>query len=486
MKNGMQLLFAIVVTGLGALNGCAVNPATGKTDFVLMSEAQEVALGRKYHAQVIKQYGRYEDKALQAYVRRIGRKLAAHSHRKNLIYRFTVLDSKAINAFALPGGYIYVNRGLLAYLDSEAELAAVLAHEIGHVTARHSVRQYTAAVTTGLLGAIIAARTGTQAASDLSRALGAAIVRGYGREHELEADRLGAEYLARSGYDPEAMIAVIRVLKAQEEYEKKLAREEHRKPNVYHGVFATHPDNDKRLQTVVAAARAQQVSQPATGRETFLRAIDQLVFGDSPREGVVRGNHFYHEDLDFTLDFPPGWRIINSATQLIARAPGGDALLQLAATDRNLRIPPGEFLRKRLNVSDVHDGRPLRVHDLEAYTAWGQMKGPWGYRDTRVTVIYHGDKAFILLGAAKNSTARAGMETAYQRTLASFRPMTGDDHEKARPRRIHLYQAQAGDRYETLAARCLFSDHPVDRLRLINQAYPDGEPTPGEMIKLVY
>ena len=188
------------------LAGCAVNPATGRTDFVMMSEQQEIDLGRNYAREITKQYPRYADEKLQAYVQRVGERVARNSHRGNLDYRFTVVDSPDINAFAIPGGHVYIHRGLMAYLGSEAELAAVLGHEVGHVTARHSVRQQSQSAAWGILGSAVAIGTGVGAAGDVTNALGTAFVRGYGRDMELEADGFGAQYLARSGYDPQAMI----------------------------------------------------------------------------------------------------------------------------------------------------------------------------------------------------------------------------------------------------------------------------------------
>jgi predicted Zn-dependent protease len=173
------------------ISSCAVNPVTGQQDLVLMSESDELALGRKTNAEVLKQYTIYDNPALQSYVQTVGEKLAAKSHRSNLIYRFTVLDSKDVNAFALPGGYIYITRGLMAYLNSEAELAAVLGHEVGHVTARHSVRQYSATQLANI-GAVLTSifvPGMTQASNQLVQFAGGALLRGYGRTHELEADK---------------------------------------------------------------------------------------------------------------------------------------------------------------------------------------------------------------------------------------------------------------------------------------------------------
>jgi predicted Zn-dependent protease len=239
--NARALLFAAAVAASLAAGGCATNPVTGKSDVVTMSVAQEVELGRKMHPQILREYGRYEDPALQAYVSELGQRIVAKSHRPDLQYTFTVLDSEEVNAFALPG-YVYITRGIMAYLNSEAELAAVLGHEVGHITARHSVRQQAGATATGVGATLVGILTGSGDLAGLTNMAGTALVRGYGRDMELEADQLGAEYLNRLGYPPEAMIDVVRLLKNQEMLELQLARQEGREPRVYHGVFSTHPD----------------------------------------------------------------------------------------------------------------------------------------------------------------------------------------------------------------------------------------------------
>ena len=189
MKIYFLLLLLIV-----SLVSCAVNPVTGKQDFVMISEEQEIQMGREYNSQILKMNPVYQDQKLQDYVQSIGESLALKSHRPNLIYRFTVLDSPDINAFALPGGYIYINRGLMSYFSSEEELAAVLGHEIGHVTARHSVRQYSQSQLMGILSAAIEINSGRTAGNIANLASGA-LLSGYGREMELEADDLGAQYI---------------------------------------------------------------------------------------------------------------------------------------------------------------------------------------------------------------------------------------------------------------------------------------------------
>jgi len=379
-----------------------------------------------------------------------------------------------------------VARGLLAYLNSEAELAAVLGHEIGHVAARHAVRQYTAATTLGILGAVIAGTTGVQGAGDLAQVISTAIVRGYGRRHELEADRLGATYLARAGYPPEAILEVLRVLKAQEEFEKKLAREEHREPRIYHGVFATHPDNDERLQAVVEAARPFFEGAPkrTLDDEAFLQRLEGLVYGHRREDGVIRGNRFYHGPLGFALRFPAGWRIENTPERLIARSPDGELLVQLTTTDLNRRLTPRAFLQRRLGVREPREGQSLEVHGLPGYTALGRADTPWGRRTVRYVVIFLDDRAYILAGAARKPDDPRRDRTTLA-TARSFHRLAPDERRLAEPLRLRLIRATPGLTYARLAQRSALSDHAQDILRLLNHDWPTGEPEPGRLVKLV-
>ena len=243
------------LTMTGSLSSCSTNPVTGERDLTLLSEDEETELGRTSHIQVMKSYRPYQDLKLLQYVTELGEKLAAVSHRKELIYHFTILDSPQVNAFAIPGGYVYITRGMLAYLGSEAELSGVLGHELGHITARHGVKQYSKNQVTSILTTVFSIVVGNRQISNLSRLATQAILRGFGREAELEADKIGAEYIAKVGYNPEALQNVIGVLKNQEEFDKVLAEEENREPYAYHGIFSSHPDNDKRLQEVIKAAK---------------------------------------------------------------------------------------------------------------------------------------------------------------------------------------------------------------------------------------
>lgn len=477
------LLTAALAAGLA---GCATNPVTGSSDFVLMTEEQEIALGRQMHPQILQEMSLYDNARLNTYVQRVGEQLAAKSHRPELIYRFTVLDSQDVNAFALPGGYIYITRGLLAYLNSEAELAAVLGHEIGHVTARHTVRQHSAATATGLIGAILAGASGVQGAGDLANIAGTAIVRGYGREHELEADRLGAEYLARSGYDPQAMLRVIDVLKDQESFEIQRAKEEGREPHVYHGLFSTHPDNDQRLQEVVGAANKLVAPDgDATNRAGFLTQLDGLTFGDSEKEGIRRGNRFYHRDLDFALEFPAGWNIENRSDRLLAQSPDADGMMQFTTQDLNKRISPQAFMSERLKLADIRNGEEIELDGMQGYTGIAEQNTSFGRLPVRYVVLYRGDKALIFAGLSKARGMPYKYDTEILRTARSFHRLTDRERALATAQRIHVIPAGQNTRFTALARDSAIPNHPEAQLRLLNGYYPDGEPQPGESIKIV-
>ncbi|WFC60878.1 peptidase M48 Ste24p [Pseudomonas sp. REST10] len=462
------------------LTGCAVNPATGRTDFVMMSERQELDLGARYNQEILKQNPPYADAKLQAYIQRVGERVARNSHRNQLSYVFTLVDSPDVNAFALPGGYIYIHRGLLAYLNSEAELAAVLGHEIGHVTARHSVRQQSQSTAWGLLGQAAAIGTGVGAVGDLTSVMGNAFVRGYGRDMELEADGLGAQYLARSGYDPQAMIEVVKVLKSQEDFAREQAARRGEAPaqGGYHGLFDTHPDNDRRLQEVIGPARALVGGNQEVGRDAFLQRLDGLVFGDSAASGIRRGRHFYHGELDFTLTYPQGWQLVNRADVLIGHTPDEQAFIAMTLEPADKALAPAEYLRKRVGNQRLVAGEELRLGTLRGYTAILQ-----GQAARRVAVIYRGDSAYLFVAAVKGRASLESEDERFLDVIRSYRPLKATERKLAEPVRLHLVRAKAGQGMAGLARNSPLPSDGEAQLRLLNGLYPAGEPRAGQWLK---
>lgn len=478
----MKLRFLLLLPLLVQLSGCAVNPATGKTDFVMMSERQEIELGRNYAQEIARQYPRYADEKLQAYVQRVGERVARHGHRSHLDYRFTVIDSPDINAFAIPGGHIYIHRGLMAYLDSEAQLAAVLGHEVGHVTARHSVRQQSQSTAWNILGQAVAIGTGVGAAGDLTNVLGGAIVSGYGRDMELEADGLGAQYLARAGYDPQAMIEVVEVLKSQEDFARDEARAKGQEvaPRGYHGLFDTHPDNDTRLRQVVAAATPLANGQGEVGRDTYLRQIDGMPFGDSTEAGVRRGQRFYHRGLDFTLGIPQGWGLINRPDALIVHSADQQAFLVMSMEPVQQSMSAQAFVRQRTG------GRALAQEQSFQQAGMDGVSGVVpGSAAKRVVVLMREREAFLFVGAVKNGGAFDAADPRFMEIVRSVRPLQANEQALAEAYRLRLVQFKSGQSLEKLSEQMQGEGDRLRRLRLLNGLYPTGQPQPGDWLKVV-
>lgn len=472
----------VAIAGTLLLTHCAKNPVTGSKDFVLMSEQQEIQMGAQAHKDVMQEYGLVENPELQAYVTRVGKGLAAKSHRPNLDWHFTVVDSPEVNAFALPGGYIYITRGIMSYLNSEAELAGVLGHEIGHVTARHGVRQQSAATAAGLgaiLGSILVPGMDNQAGATLLQQLSQSLVAGYGRDHELESDRLGAEYLAKTAYNPQAMVEVIGVLKNQELYDIELAKKEGREPRRYHGVFDTHPSNDTRLKQVVGEANKYKVANPREGREEFIRAMNGVYFGDSPDQGVIRSNALLHEKLGITVQFPQGWRVQNQPDRVVAINTQGTALVELKPGPKNAQ--PMDTLQKGLKLDQGARYESGNVNGNPAAFAAGAQQG----KPVLVAAINFNNTQYLLAGMAKDGTTYNQNRTALKDSINSFRSISQQERQLAKPHVIRVIQAQPGMTMASLAAQSPLGWSAESQLRLMNDLYPAGEPKPGQLIKIV-
>lgn len=473
---------AVIACGALALTHCAQNPVTGDRDFVLMSEQQEIQMGAQAHQEVLKEYAALENPALQTYVNEVGQRLAKQSHRSYLQWHFTVVDSPDVNAFALPGGYVYITRGLMAYLNSEAELAGVIGHEIGHVTARHGVRQQSAQTAAGVgavLGSILVPGMNNEAGASLLQTLAQAWTAGYGREHELESDRLGAEYLAKTGYNPQAMIDVIGVLKNQELFAAEQARRDGRQARSYHGTFATHPSNDARLKQVVGEANQYTVANPRDGRADYLNKMAGVTFGDSAEQGLIRNNQLLHEKLGLAIQFPQGWRVQNRADRVVAMSPQGDALVELQQGPKHDK--PLETLQKgiKLDAGARYDSGSLSGYPA-AFAAGAQQGKP-----VVVAVVVFNGTQYLIAGMAKDASAYARERGALRAAINSFRAMTAAEKLAARPHVLQLLTVQPGMTMAGLARQSPLGADAESQLRLLNGLYPGGVPQPGQVLKIV-
>ena len=474
--------------GLALATGCATNPVTGDREFVAISEAREISIGREADVEIRGQMGVYADEGLQAYVEEVGRALAAASHRPDLEWSFAVLDSPAVNAFALPGGYVYLTRGIVAHLNDEAELAGVLGHEIAHVTARHSVQAYSRAfgANLGLLAAQIfvpAMRSpygGPGLGDAAGNGLGLLMLR-FGRDDERQADRLGAEYAAATGWDPRGVGDMLSTL-------ARIAETSDRRgvPNW----LSTHPEPADRV--VEAAATVDRLvagvdpSALRVGRAAYLDRVDGLVYGDNPEDGIVRGREFLHPELRFAVTFPEGWEVRNSTTVVAARQPGRDnyLLLTLAADPAGdlQRIAEREMLAAGYQV---RQGLPTSINGLDAWVGTWTGAGRRGEPAiARVAYIRSGRTVYVLGGFAP-ADEFSYVDRDVEETIRSFRALGREEAEAIRPNRIAIYEVRAGDTWQGIAQRAGDGLVLASTLAILN-GYPVYEqPVPGDQIKIV-
>ena len=477
-----------------------VNPVTGRAERSVMDEATEIAEGKKAHEQVLTEYGVLANPGLQAYVNGLGQKLAKESHRAQLTWTFTVLDSPEINAFALPGGYVYVTRGIMAYLDSEADLAGVIGHEIGHVTARHGAQRATSQQNAGVgvvaatvLGVLIEGVTGVggaaQAASQFGQSVAAGRLASYSREQETQADRLGAEYLARTRYNPRNMIDVIQVLKNQERFAADQAKAEGRTAASGGSWLSSHPSNDKRLADIQQVAATYTGSYGGDGRERYFKAIEGLPFGDSAAQGLVRGRNFYHGDLGFALTAPVGWQVRNTAEAVMLVNGAGDAGLILRLVPPKAGSTHEEIIR---NVIKPTDGRSeaRSFNGLAATHFVGTRRNDQGQAQgiTVSVVTGPGSHNYLLQYAAKDPAALQRAGAGLQEAESSFRALTAADRSAARPWTLRTAAFPRGG-FAELARGSPLSGPAAQaegQLRLLNGAYGGGpDPAVGAPVKVV-
>ncbi len=480
-------LAALLGLALGAA-GCAVNPATGGANLVLMSENREKEIGAEEHEKILASLPMYQDEELQAYVSEVGNRIASVSHRPDLDYQFFIIDSPDINAMALPGGYVYVNRGLLTFMNTEAQLAAVLAHEVGHITARHAVQQQArgalanAAATVGGLVTAVATGSGYVGSqiSQVTSIWAQTGLSGFGREGELEADSLGAEYLLRAGYDPNAMIDVVSVLKNQEDFNRRVQGNR----GTYHGVFATHPRNDTRLQQAIASVGDLQEAEVTLIDNSEFRAhIDGLILGESnaARQNDTR-NRYYQTLLGYTLVFPDDWSVSETTTTATAANPeAGKMRVEVQRIQQN--IEPRVFIREVLGITDLQKSEPLEQYRLIGHT--GVATNPDTGNPERVAVIYFGPRAFILRGEITDASAVDQVDDQLLASIRTFRPIQRGEAGGSREPRIRYVQASEHFDFAIVAQNSPIAEHPEQMLRLLNGYYPTGSPRAGDWVKLV-
>lgn len=456
---------------------CAVNPATGKRQLVLVSESQEIAMGRENDRAISAQMGIYDDPSLQDYVSALGRRLAAKSERPELEWTFRVVDDPVVNAFALPGGYIYVSRGILAHLQSEAELATVVGHEIGHVTARHSVSQLSKAQLAQLglgLGSVLAPEEAARFGGLAQTGLGLLFLK-YGRDDERQADELGLRYMMRAGYDPRSAVGVFDTLARVSD-----AAGGQRLP----AWSSTHPAPENRMQSMQAAITAQGPSsgQRLIRAEEYRARLEGLVFGDDPRQGYFEGNLFLHPELALRIEFPAGWKTQNRRTDVVGRNAEQDAAVQLSLADAS---SAAEALRDFLATEGVtRKDEPMgSIHGMTTAGDSFTVQVSEGLIEGRVGFVEYGGRVYRLVGFAAQASW-AAQEKTIRRCLASFDRVTDRGVLEVEPRRLHLVRLDRPTDLASFAERH-GSSVPLETLALINRLDTGERLVAGRSYKVV-
>jgi predicted Zn-dependent protease len=456
------------------LVGCPVNPATGERQLILVSESQEIEMGREGSQQVEATMGLYDDPDLQEYVNGIGQELAANSEKPNLPWSFKVVDDVVVNAFALPGGFIFVTRGILGHFNSEAELAGVLGHEIGHVTARHSAEQISRAQVAqlGLAAGTVFVPEFTPYANVAGSGLGLLFLK-FGRDDERQSDDLGFRYMTRAGYDPMQMVEVFEMLGRVSASAGGSGI-----PNW----LSTHPDPGERRERMQRALSETGASGGTIGQDRYMQMIDGLVFGENPRNGYFRGADFFHPDLEFRMTLPAGWKTQNTPQAVFAGSPEEDAIMQLS-------LGQGESVdaaaQNFLGQQGIQAGPTTRdaVNGLPA--AWATFSATSQNTEIRglVAFIAYNDLIYQVLGytlAGKMST----YDPAFRSTIRSFDRLADPEALNVQPGRLEIIRLDQAMTFEQFTQRYP-STADVKALALINDV-EEGEMLPaGRYMKRV-
>ena len=468
---------ALAAVAVTVWPSCATNPATGGKQIALVSEAQEKQMGQQADQEVAGAIGLYDDSDLQAYVQRIGNEMAARSERPALNWTFRLVDDPAVNAFALPGGYVYVTRGLMSYLTSEAELAAVMGHEIGHITARHTVSQISKAQLANIglaVGMIL--RPELQSLGGLAEAGLSLLFLKYSRDAERQADDLGLRYVTRVGYDPRPMADVFTTLERVSAVESK-----GRVP----GWLSTHPDPGDRRTRIgqQIAGLAQPPGTRGDDRADYLRRIDGIDFGEDPREGFFEQNVFYHPAMRFRFEFPAGWKTSNQKQAVGAQSPNEDAIVVLTLARRE---SPEAASREFFSQAGIQQGSAWRgdinglpsvAHSFAAQTQQGLViRGLAAF-------VSHQDKVFQILGYT--SSARwPRYADLMSETVNSFDRLTERRYLDVEPKRLKVVDLPRAMTLRAFAERYP-STVPLETLAIINETTVDGSLEAGPAKRVV-
>lgn len=488
MKIVNLLKYLPIVVGVIFLQSCSKNPVTGKRELILMSTEQEIALGQQSHPSIIASMGLYEDKKLQNFITEKGMAMAKVSHRPDLPYQFNIVDSPVVNAFAVPGGYVYFTRGIMAHFNNEAEFAGVLGHEIGHITARHGARQQTSEMLgqIGLIAGMVIAPKFAQFAEQAMQGL-QLLMLSYSREHESESDKIGVDYSSKIGYDAHQMANFFGTIKRIQDNSGQAI------PNM----LSTHPDPGDRFNKVHQMATEYQSANVANynvNRDSYLRMIDGIVYGEDPKQGFVENNVFYHPELRFQFPVPADWQTQNSPIQF-QMAPKDDksAMIFTLAQGRSLKEAADSLvINHNLKVLEQSN---VTINGIPAIAIISQQlpqqqqgqpqqaQTPENTTQIATWLIQYNNMIFALHGLATASVFNNALPT-FKSVAQNFKALTDPDKINRKPERVFVRNApKAGTFTEVMTAMGMPSKR-IEELGVVNSLKATDRVEKGTLVKI--
>jgi len=465
---------------------CARNPVTGKREINLMSTEQEVAIGKESHPSVIATMGLYEDKRLQAFMNEKGKAMAKVSHRPDLPYQFYIVDSPIVNAFAVPGGYVYFTRGILAHFNNEAEFAGVLGHEIGHITAKHAARSQKSQLLSSIAligGAVLAPEVVGQNIEALQQGLGLLSLK-YSRDHESESDNLGVEYSSKIGYDAREMGDFFGTLKRLSDQSGQAVPQ----------FMSTHPDPGNRFTRVHQLAKDYQAKNPASyevNRDQYLRLIDGIMYGEDPRQGFVENGYFYHPELRFQFPVPSRWQSQNSPSQFQMAAKDGKSAMILTLAKGTSLDEAAQNLVKELSLNVLENGKTT-INGNPAYVLISRQQPEQGQpqQDPRTALqigtwlIQYNNAIYALHGLATNADFQANFNT-FKQVAENFRSLNDPDKLNRKAERIVVRSTPRDGSFREVVTLLGMPANRVEEVGILNGLKADDRVPRGTLLKII-
>jgi len=483
MKN-LLIYGAFWISAFSLFSSCAVNPVSGKKQIMLVSEEQELTMGKEADPQIIQEFGLYADSGLQRYMNQQGQAIAKISHRSNIPYHFRVLDSDVVNAFAVPGGYVYFTRGIMAQFNNEAQFAGVLGHEIGHITAKHGTVQQTnqTLAQLGLMVAVISDKRLAQFAETANQGLNLLFLK-YSRDDETQSDELGVQYSSQLGYDAHEMATFFTTLQRQDSKSASTLPE----------FLSTHPDPGNRFNAVNKSATAYQSANKLTNlkinHNTYLKLIDNMIYGADPRQGYMENGNFYHPDLKMQLTAPANWIYSNTPAQVTFAPKDGTAVFFLRTAGGNTAEEAAQTFIKQAALQ-VTESKRTQVNGLDAYMVVGDQLEQTQQGTTSPAVramvyfIRYNNFTFMMAGASSPANF-SGYSATFQNAMTSFRTLTDAAHLNRNPERISIKTTS-----KSMTVKQAFESYGITSSRFEEMAILNGKqlsdqlPT-GSVIKIV-